>query len=781
MAVSRSRLRRWFAFAAISVCLIVAAVYFNARRGVENALTQVPEKMGVEIQQSAQGFTISKSEQGRTLFKLQAGKAVQFKEHGHAELHDVTITIYGRDSSRFDQVYGKDFDYDQQSGDVTGKGEVSIDLQSNPQGASDPDQAAPKELKNPIHLKTTNLVFNQKTGDAWTPALVEFRVPQASGSAVGANYVAKDSILTLKSQVRIVTNGDTPSIILAQQAILEKSPRQIVLRYPQAQSPEQQGQADAATLFLRQDDTLDHALATGNVRLQSARKRVTSKPDPTRARSGAVEAAGKTWLRVSSQNLQVQMKKDSGLDTAVFSGDVHFSTEGPQPAESSAGRAVLSFADGNALTKIHADEWVNLLQHQSSGANAKQDVEVSAPAMDFLVADGNRLTRAETIGPPQIAFLPVARAAKPEQQTRVTAGRFIAKFDPLGQLSSVHGEPNARVITTLAPQNDAPQPDRVSSSDIIDAWFRPGTGIEALIQQGHFAYSSGTQHAFADRARYTPADQIAVLNGSPRILDAGMATTARVVRLNRATGDGFAEGDVKTTYSDLKPQPNGALLASSDPVHVTSESMVAHNNAAIASYTGNVRLWQNANVVEAPSIEFHKEQRTVIADSNSNQKVSTVLIGMDKSGKATPVHVTANHLVYSDSERKAHYEGEVTVQGPDMTVTSDTMDVFFAPAAMGSLKGAAPAAPQPATTKLDKIIAAGSVLVTQPNRRGAGDRLVYTAPDDKFVLTGGPPSIFDAEHGRVTGVSLTLFRHDDRVIVEGDSSSPAVTQTRVVR
>ena len=35
--------------------------------------------------------------------------------------------------------------------------------------------------------------------------------------------------------------------------------------------------------------------------------------------------------------------------------------------------------------------------------------------------------------------------------------------------------------------------------------------------------------------------------------------------MNRATGDAFAEGDVKSTYSDLKPQPNGALLASSDP------------------------------------------------------------------------------------------------------------------------------------------------------------------------------------------------------------------------
>jgi hypothetical protein len=49
------------------------------------------------------------------------------------------------------------------------------------------------------------------------------------------------------------------------------------------------------------------------------------------------------------------------------------------------------------------------------------------------------------------------------------------------------------------------------------------------------------------------------------------------------------------------------------------------------------------------------------------------------------------------------------------------------------------------------------------------------------VLTGGPPSIFDAEHGKITGVSLTLYRRSDRFVVEGDSSSPAVTQTRVVR
>src|SRR5581483_4350038 len=262
-------LRRWFAAACAIVCAVVLLVYFHTRHNVQNALKQVPGKLGIEILQSAQGFTVSKSDQGRTLFKLQASKAVQFKQGGLAELHDVTITIYGHDSSRFDQVYGKTFEYDQKSGDVTGKGEVSIDLQSNPQGLTHPDQAAPMELKNPIHVKTTNLVFNQKTGNAWTPSLVEFYVPELSGSGVGAQYSAEDNLLTLQSQVRMTVRGTNPIKVRAARAVLGKSPREIVLQQPEVDSGRQEGHANEATLFLRDDNSLDHAIAEGNVSIDS--------------------------------------------------------------------------------------------------------------------------------------------------------------------------------------------------------------------------------------------------------------------------------------------------------------------------------------------------------------------------------------------------------------------------------------------------------------------------------------------------------------------------------
>jgi lipopolysaccharide export system protein LptA len=286
----------------------------------------------------------------------------------------------------------------------------------------------------------------------------------------------------------------------------------------------------------------------------------------------------------------------------------------------------------------------------------------------------------------------------------------------------------------------------------------------------------GTRQAWAQRATFTPADQMLVLNGSPRVADSGMTTTAQVMRMNRASGDATAEGSVKSTYTELKAQPDGGMLASADPIHVTSRTMTAHRSTAVAVYTGNARLWQNANIVESPSLQFDREHRSLVAQGTPGHSVSTVLVQVDKSGNATPVTITSALLTYTDVERKIVFDGGVIAKGSDATMTAQRMNVFLLPRS------------QPATSsdlgtpgQIDKIVADGSIVINQPSRRATGDRLVYTAADERFVLTGGPPSIFDAERGKITGNSLTFFRRDDRVLVEGTPTSPTVTKTRVAR
>jgi lipopolysaccharide export system protein LptA len=197
-------------------------------------------------------------------------------------------------------------------------------------------------------------------------------------------------------------------------------------------------------------------------------------------------------------------------------------------------------------------------------------------------------------------------------------------------------------------------------------------------------------------------------------------------------------------------------------------------------YTGDARLWQDANVIEAPAIEFDRIRRSVVARGALAQPVSTVLVQTEKSGKVTPVEITSARLSYTDGERQAHFEDGVQARGADLTIVAREMDVFLQPrdqsAASPSVAGTGAAA-----GRIDHIVARDQVVITQPGRRVTGEQLAYTSADDKFVVTGGPPSIFDAEHGKITGVSLTLFRHDDRVVIEGNNTYPTVTKTQVAR
>ncbi len=747
MPLNIPRLRRWLAACTALLICLVAAFYFYARHKVQNSLKQIPEKIDVEIQQSAKGFTISKSFEGHTLFKIEASKAVQFKQGGRGELHDVEITVYGRDSGRFDRIIGKDFEYDSVTGDVTGKGEVQIDLEANPEGLGKPDQLVPDKLKNPVHIKTADLVFNQKTGDAHADGEVDFEVPQAHGSATGLNYIARSSVLTLNSQVRVTLSGLSPISITAGKLTLSRNPRTLALEHPQVTESSEHSQADKATVYLTQDNKLERVFAQGRVLIESDR------PD------GGKITAGKLELSAGAGN---------SLRDATLSGNVRYDSFGDDGIQATAGRTVIRFASQSHIKNVHADQGVSLIQ--PSTKKNKQGFELSAPGMDFSLAKGRLMQSAETSGPPQLTL--TSGNEKTFDLTIITAEKFEARFDGEGRLASVHGGQDSRIVS-----KSHGKPDRVSTSQTIDADFVRGKGIVALLQKGNFAYTDGKIRAWADGARYTPQDQIVLLRGAPRVTDGGMTASAQTIRLNRLTGNAYAEGNVKTTQAALPSRGK----PSSDPImdsliHITAAKMTASHDSATAIFEGNVRLWQGPNSVEAPTMELHRDGRTVIADGIGAQRVRTNLGQMDKKGKITRLVVSADDLKYSDDQKIVHYEGHVEAVSNGITLAATKMDCFFMDHSQALQR-----AQLASKMTLEKIVADGGVSITQLGRRATGNKLVYTAADDKFVVTGGPPSIFDAEHGNVTGDSLTLFGHDARVLVEGSKQSPAVTEIQVAR
>ncbi len=780
MALPVSRLRRWFALGAILMIVTVAGMYFYAQWRVRQLVHVIPAKIGIDIQQTAEGFSISKSAEGRTLFTVSASQAIKFKEGGRVELHNVKIVVYGKDASRFDRITGEDFEYDPASGNVDAKGKVLIDLEANPEGMEHSDQTPPEATKQPIHLETNGFVFNNKTGDASATGKIVFQTPQASGSAMGIEYVAKTGTMNLQSAVEVSVSRPQPIQVNADRGVITKQPRQIVLAGVRVTRERGQLQSDFATFFLRDDNTVDRVFASGDVR--SEFHGLSSSSSDAHGRSDRAE-------------LFLTGMRDQ-LTTAILSGNVQLASVGAQTAEASAGRVTLHFAGSSSgqqmLKTVHAEDGVKLVQKKAEpavGGRAgtpvspskmeAQDIEMTAPAMDFIVKDGRLLESAETSGPPQIVITqPVSN-----QKSVVTAAKFTAKFTEKNRLATLHGEPEAKIVSNKIVSNQIGAPgqgDRISTSQMFDVVFLPEGGISSISQTGGLTYIDGTEKAWAQRGEYTVADQILVLSGSPRVVDTGMTTTAQTMRMNRVSGDAIAEGNVKSTYSDFKAQPDGAMLASSDPIHVTSRSMTVHRTPTVAVYTGDARLWQNANVVEAPTLQFDREHRSIFAQGASQgtpaQPVSTVLVQVDKSGKVTPIHISSARLNYADTERKIFLDGGVTAKGSDVTLTGQQMTVFLLP------RNQSPAAAGPGTPgQVERIVAEHKVVVAQAARRATGERLVYTSADDQFVMTGGPPSIFDAERGKITGDSLTFFRHDDRVLVEGKETSPTVTKTQVAR
>jgi lipopolysaccharide export system protein LptA len=796
-------LRRLLAITTIALIVVVTGMYFSARLQIRDVRREVPNKLGYDISKTATGFQISKSDGKRTLFSVHARDVKEFKLNGRAELHNVTILLYGRDSSRFDQIYGDDFVYDPKSGEVTAKGDVQIDLVANPAGLVSPDQSTPKELKNPIHLKTRDLVFNKDTGNASTDSRVEFSMAQATGWAVGVNYAGKSNTLTLSSQIRLALNGENAAVIEAEHGVITNDPREVVLDHPHLDREGSLLQADQAIFHLGEDNDVESVRAIGNVIAENRLATGTAKP----------QAGQAPEIRTHSDEAELLLTgKRDFLRTAVLTGNVHVEQSGVQPIQGEAGRVLLEFRGQNQLRKVHALDGARLRQKatgakQPTAGSGPQDFELSASAIDFDVAEGHILDRAETSGAAKITISssPEAPAgasqASPPQRTVVTAAKFVAKFiadqpakgrkGSANHLSSIHGAPDVRIVSSTAGQ-----PDRVSTSVSVDATFLTQGGIDSVTQLGNVAYTDGLSpdkrtQAWANRAHYSAADQMLVLSDNPRIASISMATTANTVRINRATGAALAEGDVKSTYSELKEQPDGALLASSSPIHVTARTMAAGRTTGVALYTGSVRLWQDANIIEAPSIEFDRDRRFVTAQGSPTMPVLTTLVqatkpssksGSASQGKsksqavASPVTIASARLTYADSERRVHYEGGVDVKCADFSLHAKTADAYLLSRIQTSSNQSFAGPGQ-----LDRVVAQDAVKIQQPNRRAEGQKLVYTAAEDKFVLTGGPPSIFDAERGKITGVSLTFFRGDDRVLVEGETSTPVVTQTRVAR
>jgi lipopolysaccharide export system protein LptA len=646
-----------------------------------------------------------------------------------------------------------------------------IDLQAK--GTPPDDPAKTTASAGVLHLKTSGLAFNEKTGLADTDNAIEFALPQGKGSALGATYDSKLMTLHLKSDVKVHTvpsSAEKKSSgvkITAANADIFDAPREAILSDVHLEDEQQSRSMTAGrlTILLRDDNTIERATAVDSV-------------------SGNVKDATGGVTNVQASQAELSFGEGNHLKSTVLTGAVKLESQGGKgDMRAQAGRADLEFGPKTRLEKVRASQAVTM---SNAGGQGKQDgFELHSAGVDFFLKAGNRLDRAVTSGAAEVVLDSKPNSAqKAIAHTVATADRFEATFASAGgaknKMESVHGRGNTKVTSS-----SAGNPDRITTgNDLLVKFDTKNGAVMGVAQSGNFKYVEGSRNASADRASFDMASDQLTLNGSPRMQDQGQGfvMTADSMKMNRKTSGVEADGEIKATYTQNKAGTGGAIFSGQggEPVHATSQKMTANKSAGVAVFSGKARLWQGANVIEAPRIEFDKDRRSLTAEGTNaaTNQVQTAFVQTDKKGKVTPVSVVAGKLVYSDNERKTRFEGGIRMKTAEMTMVADHADVFL------KAKSGPPSAGKDSAGQIDRIEAEGEIVIEEqdPLRKVTGGRLVYTADEGKFVMTGGKgksPSIFDAERGNLTGDSLTFYTHDDRVQVGSGENSRIVTRTRI--
>jgi lipopolysaccharide export system protein LptA len=373
---------------------------------------------------------------------------------------------------------------------------------------------------------------------------------------------------------------------------------------------------------------------------------------------------------------------------------------------------------------------------------------------------------------------------------------------------------------------------------VIDRTAPAKTGPAKTGKDGAMAVPvKETQHRVAGRAAYDAESDKVTLTDGVEISDTTSEGTSTIwaakVVTDLESGDATAEGGVKVTYLQAgAAQPVHVLAARAELEHDAGRATFYGRGGPGVAGESAARMWQvgtegqGGSQIEAPVLMFEQETNRLTARAERPGvlgTVHTVLISApsarppgaaakpkakasdrtsdETSAKLTskqglkptrkagepqpPVRITSSELVYSDEGRQAVFSGGVRVVDGDGEMRAREATVFLKPAA-SKAEGSPPKAPGAKAQgggdgmlggEVDRIVATRGIELTQPGRLATGERLVYTASDQMFVLTGtasAPPKVVDDEQGTTTGAMLRFYSDDDSVSVLGsDGSLPA--------
>ncbi len=783
-------------------------------------LQDLPRRLGADIQLAANQFDYTQTRRGKTLFHIHAEKAEQTRQSGETELHHVQIEFFNPSGAPEDTIRGDEFSYNQTQGRAVAKGVVEI-LVRRPSQANSKEQAQNSQ----IQIRTSGLIFDQKSEIATTSQHLDFQLPQGSGTAIGATYDAIHGKLILNSDVHIqIQQQGQPISVQADHAEMDKAALSAVLSQMQMHYPAGSAEADHANLQFRTDGSVLSLHAADRVHLHSlqgadARSEIADFQFNTRSQPTLGVLSGGTHFQLVQDN-----RKVTGSSTQA---DLHFDNSGvlrsvqlmdgarmeeEQNSVPAHGQAMQLFRSWRSQTaKL---EFASL---PTANASAKTSRQLQLREMD---GDGSVAINSSTMITGQLP-----------QSSRMHADHVKAMFTADGDLSELLGTGHSgfeqqtgnakfwknrwssqsdtldvQMLIMHSKHGVVSSRDRIrrdSASDQIQSILQTGNVILHAEQQDPKSSAAiQSVQATATRSVYDGTSGLLHLLGSsqqrPQIQGSGFRITASKIDLNRTSQDVSAEDAVSATWAadDSAPErSNGSRSA----VHVQAQHADWKNSSQEMTFLGDAQhsahLWQDASSVTAPRIRLNRMRQTLDADTSQAQNpVVTVLAESPRSSRAGAtgaeqgrgmvariLRLTSGRLHESYAQSLANFTAEPLRQ---VAVTIPTMDglawvqsnhVFVQ---MHPGQSSAAGAQSTPLTAVDRMECRGDVQLQMPGRTGKGASLVYTSGDATAVLRGGDgrsPSLTDDQRGTISGREIQLRLTDDRVRILDASG---VTHTR---
>lgn len=765
-----ARYARWAAIAAGLVVLAAAGAYswraFQAARARRAAPAAVP----ATVERQSAEFTFSKVEQDRTVFTIRASHATQFRAEDRALLEDVWITIYGRDGSRNDNIHTRECSYEPVSGVARCEGEVDIDIES---AKPAPGGAAAKTLE----LKTSNLSFRRETGEASTPAPVEFHFPAGQGRGLGVSYSTHDGIVRVEHEVEFELaaserTGGLPVTASGSNLEVRTKEREVVLRGPAiVQQGSRKLTADTISVELDENNRARRAVAEGHPQIR------------------ATEGGGK--IAVAAARFEGWLNLAGRVERLVADGGVTGTRQTTTSSDhfSAAHAEVAMLPQSNLLKDMTASGGVTA-ETQQAGATQRLKTEALrvtfstsarsrglAGAAAVKTAERQRIESIETLAPATIETKSGA------ETTTLEAQKFAAEMGASGRLDKLLGHSGVKVRRQTG--SGAPQ---VMSANELSATFGVKGEWDTVDESGNVRFEQADRRASAARARIVRATETITLDGSPAISDSMSRTTAASAAINQKSGEVRATGGVISTY--LPAARGDALSIGSGAAHISADTLSGSATSGHVVYAGHARLWQGDSVLDADQIELWRDEKkmqaagTVVAVFPQASGAFAPQLGKSsgaiQGATAGPTlwTVRAPVLTYWGDEARARLEGGVVASSAQGSLDSRTLDVFLGAAPMrGQTSAGTPGAA--VGRQLSRVLAQGSVVVRQGSRRGMAEQAEYTAGDGKFVLSGGQPTVTDDSSNTATGHSLTFFVANDTILIDSQEGSRTLTKHRI--